>query len=244
MRIDAQGIHYRALNERIRDSVDHGDLDVAIDHAEGQRYIGAGLGAGVRITIDGIPGNDLAAFMDGAEITVRGNAQDGVANTMNAGKIVIHGNAGDILGHSMRGGRVFVRGNVGYRSGIHMKAYGSRFPVVVIGGRTGPYLGEYMAGGVLVVLGLDVREGASPVGEYVGTGMHGGTIFIRGKVEPFQLGLEVGVEKLTDADWQFLSQLLDEFRAETGANGRELRRDEFVKLYPKSARPYGTLYAY
>lgn len=244
MKIDAQGMHYRELNQRVRDGVSSGDRDVSIENAEGQRYIGAGVGSGVRISIDGVPGNDLGAFMDGAEIVVHGNAQDGVANTMNAGKVVIEGDAGDILGHSMRGGRIFVRGNVGYRSGIHMKAYGSRFPVVVVGGRAGHYLGEYMAGGVLVVLGLNVTDGSSPVGEYVGTGMHGGTIFVRGKVETFQVGLEVGVETLTDADWKFVSELLDQFRVDVGINGRPFVRAEFVKLYPKSARPYGTLYAY
>ncbi len=244
MTIDAQGMHYRQLNERIREVTASGDMKVRVNNAEGQRYIGTGLGAGVSIAIDGVPGNDLAAFMDGAEIRVLGNAQDGVANTMNAGKVVVVGDAGDILGHSMRGGRIYVKGSVGYRCGIHMKAYGSRFPVVVIGGGSGPYLGEYMAGGVIVVLGLNVEAGRSPVGEWVGTGMHGGAIYIRGKVEAFQLGREVGVEKPTDEDWAFLTGLIEEFSAETGLAGRKFAREEFVKLYPKSARPYGTLYAY
>jgi glutamate synthase domain-containing protein 3 len=244
MKIDATGVHYRDLNERVRQGAAAGEKDVIIQNTEGQRYIGAGLGAGVRVSIDGIPGNDLAAFMDGADVVVHGNAQDGVANTMNAGTIVVEGDAGDILGHSMRGGRIFVKGRVGYRSGIHMKAYGSRFPVVVIGGKTGHYLGEYMAGGVIVVLGLGVEAGQSPVGEYVGTGMHGGTIFIRGKVEAFQVGREVGMEKLSDADWKFVSELIEEFRSRTGADGYALGRGDFIKLYPRSARPYGTLYAY
>ena len=42
----------------------------------------------------------------------------------------------------------------------------------------------------------------------------------------------------------YITSLLDEFLAEFALNGREFRREEFVKLYPKSTRPYGTLYAY
>jgi len=243
MNIDARGVHYRDLNARIREAVAKGDVRIVLDHIQGQRYIGTGLSAGVDITIHGVPGNDLGAFMNGAHLTVHGNAQDGVANTMNAGKIVIHGDAGDILGHSMRGGKVLVRGSVGYRTGIHMKAYRERFPVLVIGGTSGDYLGEYMAGGVLVVLGLGGAD-ASPVGEYVGTGMHGGAICVRGKVEPYQLGREVGMGELPPADWTFVAAVIEDFRATVNVNGQEFRREDFVKLTPKSSRPYGMLYAY
>mgnify|MGYP002508363490 CR=1 FL=1 len=44
--------------------------------------------------------------------------------------------------------------NAGYRAGIHMKAYKDKVPVMVIGGTAGSFLGEYQAGGVIVVLGL------------------------------------------------------------------------------------------
>ncbi len=104
MRSDAESIHYRQFNELIRDALANGARDVILANVRGQRYIGLGLNSGARITIHGVPGNDLAAFMNGAELIVKGNAQDGVDNTMNAGKVVIHGHAGDILGHSMRGG--------------------------------------------------------------------------------------------------------------------------------------------
>mgnify|MGYP002508793462 CR=1 FL=1 len=57
-------------------------------------------------------------------------------------------------GYAMRGGKIFVKGNAGYRAGIHMKAYEEKKPVMVIGGTAGSFLGEYQAGGVIVVLGL------------------------------------------------------------------------------------------
>ena len=243
MNIDAKDIHYRDLNARIRQAVASGDNRFVLDHVYGQRYIGTGLGPGIDITINGVPGNDLAAFMNGAHVTVNGNGQDGVANTMNAGRIVIHGDAGEILGHSMRGGKVFVRGSVGYRTGIHMKAYQARFPMLVIGGTADDYLGEYMAGGVIIILGLDGGD-ASPVGDYVGTGMHGGAICVRGKVEPYQLGREVGVGELPESDWTFVAEVLGDIRMTMNLDGQEFRREDFLRLTPKSSRPYGMLYAY
>lgn len=39
-----------------------------------------------------------------------------------------------------------------------MKEFHELLPVVVIGGVAGAFLGEYMAGGILIVLGLDNSE--------------------------------------------------------------------------------------
>jgi len=243
MKINANNIHYRQLNEMIHAALEKGEREFILDGVRGQRYIGVGLDHNARITINGVPGNDLAAFMNGAQIVVNGNGQDGVGNTMNAGKVVIHGDAGDIIGHSMRGGRIFVKGYVGYRAGIHMKAYRERFPVVVVGTTAGDYLGEYMAGGILAVLNMKPTD-RSPVGQYVGTGMHGGLILLRGNVEPHQLGLEVGTAKLDDLDWQALRAVLVEYCRDFDLDPALFHRDEFLKLYPRTTRPYGTLYAY
>ncbi|NWF55189.1 MAG: hypothetical protein HXY45_10400, partial [Syntrophaceae bacterium] len=107
MRISARGLHYRELNEKIHRAIEAGEKEVFLDQINGQRYIGDGIQkSDVRITIQGTPGNDLAAFMDGPSLTIHGNAQDGVGNTMNGGKIVIHGSAGDIAGYAMRGGKI------------------------------------------------------------------------------------------------------------------------------------------
>ena len=79
----------------------------------------------------------------------------------------------------MRGGSIYVKGNAGYRAGIHMKAYKDKVPVIVIGGCTGSFLGEYQAGGLIIVLGLD--KGSRPiVSNFPCTGMHGGKLFLRG----------------------------------------------------------------
>ncbi len=243
MRIDAAGLHYRELNERINAAVAEGETQFTLDNVLGQRYIGAGLGEGVCIRINGVPGNDLAAFMNGAEIVCSSNAQDGVANTMNAGRIVIHGDAGDILGHSMRGGAILVEGLVGYRCGIHCKAYGDKLPVMVVGTTAGDYLGEYMAGGVIVVLNRgDTSD--SPVGRYCGTGMHGGVMFVRGEIEDHQLGAEVAIEQVAEQDWELLEAIIQEYCIAFDLDPGHFFPDQFTKLCPWSRRPYGKLYAY
>lgn len=241
--IEAAGLHYRDLNARIHAAVAEGAEVIRLLHVHGQRYIGTGLRRPVSIEIYGVPGNDLAAFMEGPHITVYGNAQDGCGNTMNAGELVIHGHAGDIIGLSMRGGKIFVRDSVGYRVGIHMKEYGEQRPAIVIGGTAQHFLGEYMAGGVLVLLGLNTPDGRHAA-RFIGTGMHGGVIYVRGTLERDQLGKEVGIVELNEADRALLGQLVEEFCQHFGYDAKEIMDGCFIKLLPLSRRPYGRLYAY
>ena len=240
--VDARGVYYRELNQQIRDLIGQGYTEITVDGVNGQRYIADGLIDKVSIVINGVPGNDLGAFMDGPTVTVNENAQDGVGNTMNSGKIIIRGHAGDVIGYGMRGGKVFVRDDVGYRVGIHMKSYKGQVPIIIAGGRAGDFFGEYMAGGLLVLLGLGAE--GTPVGDYLGTGMHGGTIFVRGEVMESLLGREVRVFPLEDEDKSTLSGLIDEFARDTGVDVGGVGIEEFTKLRPFSHRPYGNMYVY
>jgi glutamate synthase domain-containing protein 3 len=182
--------------------------------------------------------------MNGPTVIVNNNAQDGVANTMNEGAIYIHGDAGDILGYGMRGGSVFVRGNVGYRVGIHMKGFLDKVPRVVAGGCAGDFFGEYMAGGILVLLGLTQTDGGGIVGDYCGAGIHGGVIFLRGEVEHHKLGHEVGIAEPDEDDMKVLRDLVGEYCRAFDVDAQEVFSKPFLKLYPYSSRPYGRLYAY
>ncbi len=242
--IDAKGMYYRDLNRLVREAISKGEKDLLLKNVNGQYYIGDGIRAkDVRITIEGVPGNDLAAFMDGPTIIVKGNAQDNIGNTMNSGKIVVEGHAGDVLGYGMRGGKLHILGDVGYRVGIHMKGYRRQVPVIIAGGRAGDFLGEYMAGGVLILLGLDAN-GKPIAGDYIGTGMHGGVIFIRGDVDVRRCGAEVGVMEPDENDRKLLKTYLEEYCKDFGLNLDEVMAKEFKKLVPVSLRPYGNLYAY
>jgi glutamate synthase domain-containing protein 3 len=243
--IDAHGLHYRDLNARIRQALRCSPCQrLILRRVCGQRYIGTGLRTHVRIEIHGTPGNDLGAFMDGPTIVVHGNAQDGSGNTLNSGEIIVHGRAGDITGYAMRGGRIFVRDGVGYRAGIHMKEYGERRPALVIGGTAQPFLGEYMAGGVVLLLGLNLGRGEPHRTLHVGTGMHGGVIYLRGAIEDWQLGREVGRAELDGSDWLLVEELVRDYVGYFGGDTQAILKGPFVKLYPRYLRPYGSLYAY
>jgi len=240
-RIDASGVYYKDLNLQVRRLAAQGVRKVQLCNVSGQRYIGTNLDRSIEIEIYGTPGNDLGAFMNGSRIVVHGNAQDGCGNTMNDGQIVVHGRAGDILGLSARGGKVFVREDVGYRAGIHMKAYGDKKPVIVIGGTAQDFLAEYMAGGVLIMLGLTLNGNAHRA-NFIGTGMHGGVVYIRGSVQDHQLGREVGVAGLDEEDRRVLAQYVHEFASLFGYQADEILNERFIKLSPRTLRPYGRLY--
>ena len=244
VKIDATGISTRELNIRLRDFVSMKTQNIEIRNVYGQRYIGTDLDKKVNIDIFGTPGNDLGAFMNGPRIIVHGNAQDGCGNTMNAGEIIVHGHAGDITGLSARGGKIFIREDVGYRAGIHMKEYRDKKPELVIGNTSQDFLGEYMAGGIIVLLGLSLKENEKHEANYIGTGMHGGVIYLRGNINEYQLGKEVGIAEINQEDYSKLEDLVNEFCSHFSYNPREILKNKFSKLFPLHLRPYGRLYAY
>ncbi len=241
--IDAKDVYYRELNENIRNAIKNHNRDIVLENVCGQYYIGCGLSnPDVTLTIHGVPGNDLGAFMNGPKIVVHDNAQDGVGNTMNGGRIIIYGSAGDVLAYSMRGGSLFVERDVGYRACIHMKAYQEMNPTVVVGGCAGAFMGEYMAGGNLIVLGLTKSETKPIAGNYLATGMHGGSIFIRGSVDSSLLWSQAKTIEPSKEDYKIIEENVKEFCKIFKNDYNKIMRKEFVKVVPKSTRPYGHLY--
>lgn len=242
LEIDAKGIYYKQLNDQVQQAAAAGAEKITLKNVNGQRYIATRLDRPVHIDIHGVPGNDLGAYMNGSTIIVHDSGQDAVANTMNEGKIVIHGHAGDVLGYAMRGGKLFIKSNVGYRVGIHMKEYQDKVPVLVAGGTAGSFFGEYMAGGILVLLGLGRKKGQPIAGDYLGTGMHGGVIYVRGEVDKSRIGKEVSVFDLTADDEAKLNEILTEYCNDLGMDLKEIMQEKFVKLLPVTHRPYGNMY--
>lgn len=228
--------HFRPANERVNAALEVSDI-VELNEVFAQRYLGSALPKGKTLLVNGTPGNDMACYMDGGTIEVFGNAQDQIGNTMNDGKIIVHGRCGDAAGYAMRGGAIFVRDDCGWRVGIHMKQYESKCPCVVIGGNAGNFLGEYLAGGVILLMGT--------AGEYLATGMHGGVVYLKNKLQDHQIlpGLmqkEAGLE-----DKAVIHALLAEynkhFAEELGAPIDD-SGDGFWCLRPISAKPYAAMY--
>ena len=239
MKINASGMHFRDLNEEIRHS---SDKKIVIDNCLGQRYIGSGQN-GKNIVINGTPGNALGSYLDGCSVIVNGNAQDATGDTMNDGAIVVHGNCGDACGYAMRGGRIFVSGSAGYRAGIHMKAYEDKVPVIVIGGSVGSFLGEYQAGGNIVILGLE-SGGAVPVGNFCATGMHGGKIFIRADEEVKNLPAQVTSRVADEEDLGEVKSYIEEFCKHFSKDFNEIMNARFYVLVPDTKNPYKQLYTH
>ena len=236
MNIDAKNVDYKDLNDSIREAKD----TCKISNCIGQRFIAAGM-ADLKITIDGVPGNALGAYLNGAEIEVMGNAQDAVGDTMNDGRIVVHGNIGDAAGYAMRGGKRFVKGSAGYRAGIHMKAYKEKKPVMVIGGKCGSFLGEFQAGGTIVVLGLEEND-KHIVGNFPSTGMHGGKIFLRSDCEGITFPGQVHARTATAEDLKEIEDDVKEFCMHFGFDAQEILNDRFTVVVPDTKNPYKQMY--
>ena len=241
-KVNARNLQYRELNALLRELDAASATKVDISNVYGQRYLGADLKTKMKIGIYGTPGNDLAAFMDGPSIEVHGNAQDCTGNTMNSGQVVIHGRAGDITGYGMRGGKVFIRDDAGYRCGIHMKEYMENRPYLIVGGTGEDFLGEYMAGGILVVLGLNLKKNEPHRARYVATGMHAGVIYVRGEIS--KLGKEARKMDVDSKDLAVIRGLVKEFCGYFDKDFDGVMSGKFVKIVPYSHRPYGRVYAY
>lgn len=237
MKINAKGKYYTDLNREVKKAKDD---EIIIENALGQRYIGTGV-KGKKITIHGTPGNALGAYLTGSDIEVRGNVQDAVGDTMDSGEIIVHGSGGDTIGYGMRGGAIYIRDHAGYRVGIHMKAYLDHQPVIVVGGSCGSFLGEYQAGGTIIVLGLDRKNGV-PAGGYLGTGMHGGAMYIRSFEMPRPYG-QVNVEPCSPADMAAIADKLEKYADNFGVRMEVILSKPFWKLTPSQDNPYNSLYA-
>jgi len=233
--LDAKDYHWQDLNEKIQAT----DGDITIENSFGERFIGCGKKQGT-ITIHGVAGNALGAYLDGGTIITSQNVQDAVGDTMNDGKIIVYGNAGDALGYAMRGGTILVKGDSGYRTGIHMKQYLTKRPVIVVGGKTGSFLGEYLAGGLIIVLGLGIEN--VPSGEFIGTGMHGGEIWIRSKKEPKNLPAQVLIQKITTDGCEEIMPYINEYAEKFKISAEEIMKGDFYKLTPNAKSPYKQLY--
>ncbi len=233
--ISARGLSAMELGEKIEAQ----SGPVVITGCLGQRFIGAGM-KDREIRVEGIPGNALGAYLNGAVLEVCGNAQDAVGDTMNAGKIVIHGSAGDTAGYAMRGGKIFVEGSAGYRAGVHMKEYEGKLPAIVIGGRAGSFLGEYQAGGVIVVLGL---SGSGPlVGNFPCTGMHGGRVLLRCRPDDLIFPAQVTARLAKPEDLEAARAYIEEFCGCFGKDPAEVMSAPFTLVTPDSRNPYRQMY--
>ncbi|MDW7740289.1 MAG: FAD-dependent oxidoreductase [Bacillota bacterium] len=244
--IDAKGIYYRELNEMIRQSVEKGSRHIRIINVRGQRYLSAGLTEeDLLLEIEGVPGDDLAFCLGGPTVKVYGHGQNAIANTMDSGKVYVHGMGGDALAYGMRGGKLFIRDNVGYRVGIHMKEYKDSKPAIVIGGTTGDFLGEYMAGGTILILNSkNITDNvAGQADKTLATGIHGGEIYIFNyEIPDYMPGIGAVIRSVSKKESETIRPLVEEFCDEFDFNSNELLERDLVKIEPAGSRPFSKFY--
>ncbi len=241
MSINAGLRRYEELNAEIKEVL-LSKNKVMVKDVNGQRYIGCGLDKGKEIDIYGTAGNDLACMLNGGKVILYGNGQDAVGNTMGGGEIVIHGHSGDALGYGMRDGQIYIKDNVTCRGGIHMKEFKEMKPVIVIGKSAGSFLGEYMSGGTIVILGLNLKRGEKLFGTHCASGMHGGKIIVRGNFPRENISDNIKVTALDEKDKKELDGYIKNYCKYFNADYETIMQKPFKKLIPISSRPYANLY--
>jgi len=87
-----------------------------------------------------------------------------------------------------------------------------------------------------------LKDGESHKAKFVGTGMHGGVIYVRGGIT--NLGREVDVMEVDESDLRLIRSLVEDFCNYFSFDYDMVMSKKFTKIVPVSRRPYGSLYAY
>jgi len=90
------------------------------------------------------------------------------------------------------------------------------------------------------VLGINSKK--VPVGNFTGTGMHGGRIFIRTDKELVALPAQVIVDVASDEDLQEIKPYISEFANFFNMDAQQLIKEKFYMLRPNAKNPYKQLY--
>ena len=112
---------------------------------------------------------------------------------------------------------------------------------MIIGGKAGSFLGEYQAGGIIIV--LDLYGGQRPiVGNYPCTGMHGGKLFLRGDCNDIRFPDQVTAAPAEKNEMDELRGYLTEFCDIFEFNLEKVLDSPFTVVTPDSKNPYRQMY--
>lgn len=202
-------IDSRLLEEKIQDAVIHGHRYIEVE-AFGQHGIGGRLWkAGndtVHIKVSGHPGQRTGSMgFPNTFIEVVGPASDDVGWLNGGAKIVVHGHAGNGVANAMAQGKIYIAGNIGAR-GMTMTKANPRFdlPELWVLGSVGDYFGEFMAGGIAVICGVDAQTPDNVLGYRPFVGMVGGKVFFRGPHGGYSQS-DTKVVPIEDDQWKWLT---------------------------------------
>ena len=115
-------------------------------------------------------------------------------------------------------------------------------PILVVGGTAHSFLGEYMAGGLVLVLGIGKEKAMTDRG--IGSGIHGGEIIIRGEVDDYLLGVGAKKFKFTEADLERIAPVIKSFCEQFGYDPKEFLDTNYTRIAPASSRPFASKYVW
>ncbi|RJP77595.1 MAG: 4Fe-4S dicluster domain-containing protein [Desulfobacteraceae bacterium] len=214
-REDGVRIESRILEEKIQAAIEQGERFVEIN-AFGQHGIGGRLwkagDESVHVKITGQAGQRAGSLgFPNTVVEIMGPGSDDVG-WLNAGAtIVVHGNAGNGLANAMAQGKIYVAGNIGAR-GMTMTKSNPRFapPEIWVLGSVGDYFGEFMAGGIAVVCGMNPQTPRNILGYRPLVGMVGGRVYFRGPHKGYS-ETDAKQVPISDDDWRWFSENLKEY---------------------------------
>ncbi|OYT27360.1 MAG: hypothetical protein B6U97_01940 [Candidatus Altiarchaeales archaeon ex4484_96] len=79
---------------------------------------------------------------------------------------------------------------------------------------------------------------------YLGAGMHGGAIYVRGDVSDEYLGVYASKKEFTEADMRLLEPYLKRYSVLFNTPLGLLKARGFTKIAPVSSRPFGKVYSH
>jgi len=210
----------RVLEERIQAAVEKGHRLIEVDayghHGIGGRLWKAGKEP-IHVRVTGHSGQRLGAMgFPNTRIENMGPASDDAGWLNGGADIVVHGHAGNGVANAMAQGRVCVAGSIGAR-GMTMTKHNPRFspPELWVLGSAGDYFGEFMAGGIAVICGIDAQTPDNILGYRPLVGMVGGKIFFHGPHGGYSKS-DARLTPISDADWEWLTENLRQFLAVIG----------------------------
>ena len=110
---------------------------------------------------------------------------------------------------------------------------------VVIGGGTGSFLGEYQAGGIILVLGLNAPK---IVGNFPCTGMHGGKVYLRTSGKDIVFPPQVSFHLSDGAERAEIGRLVERYCGYFGGDVKKIMDADFITVRPNSGNPYKQMY--
>ncbi|MGW2083775.1 glutamate synthase large subunit [Streptomyces sp. NPDC001880] len=193
-----------------------------LGHEVTKKFGGEGLPQDtIDITFTGSAGQSFGAFVpSGVTLRLEGDANDYVGKGLSGGRVVVRPDrgadhlaeystiAGNTIAYGATGGELFLRGSTGERFCVRNSG------ATVVSEGVGDHGCEYMTGGHAVVLGETGRNFAA--------GMSGGVAYVvdlnRDNVNAGNLG---AIEELSEADKQWLHDVVRRHREETGSTVAE-----------------------